>query len=439
LKDFFSNPVQIKFSGTNTFRTTSLADDGTYNFNYLIFVPNTNTATLRAYLASGFPFSNAANVNPDQNINFVIANRQTTVTGVQVSLNGSNITSSLLISSNAAGTAVSYQPQYPNLLPAGTNTLQVVFADAGFGISLQTNQWQFVVATIPVIPVADALPLNQAGLPGFAIQIAKAADTSLASDFPPTVLRAKLHLANQIIDVNTGLPYPNLALGTNNGFFDETNTINYEINGTNASGNATFPNSLTNFPYVSASPTNNFMSMAANTYVQLSPGIYTFAVRSDDGFMLTASTNFTSTNVTLGVFDAGRADNETQFRFIVSAAGLYPMRLIYDQGEFGGSVELYAVTANGNILLNDRSNPNAINTYRTVVQPLVIQNPAHSGNTSTFSFQTVNGQGYTVLFKTALTNATWLTNRIITGDGSVTNITDTTATNAVRFYQIRTP
>jgi hypothetical protein len=439
LKDFFSNPVQIRFAGTNTFRTTSLADDGSYNFNYLIFVPNTNTATLRPYLASGFPFSNANNVGPDQNINFIIANRQNSVnpSTIQVLLNAGNITPSLTLNSNAAGTAVSYQPAYPNLLPAGTNTIQVSFNDGSGSI---TNQWQFTVATLPIIPVADALPLNQAGLPGFALQIAKAADTASPADFPPTILRAKLHLAGQIIDVNTGLPYPNLALGTNNGFFDEPNTINYEINGTNTSGNATFPNTLTNFPYVPASPTNNFISMAANMYVQLSPGLYTFAARSDDGFMLTASTNFTSTNVTLGVFDAGRADNTpTTFSFIVQAAGLYPMRLIYDQGQFGGSVELYAVTANGNILLNDRSNANAINTYRTVVQPLVIQNPAHSGNTSTFSFQTVNGQSYTVLFKTALTDATWLTNRIITGDGSVTNITDTTATNAVRFYQIRTP
>src|SRR5205823_7215349 len=110
-----------------------------------------------------------------------------------------------------------------------------------------------------------------------------------------------------------------------------------------------------------------------------------------------------------------------------------------DQGEFGGSVELYSVTGSGNILLNDRSNPNAVNTYRTVVTPLTILNPAHAGNTSTFSFQTVNSQNYTVLFKNALTNATWLTNRVITGDGTVTNITDAKATNAVRFYQLRSP
>jgi hypothetical protein len=437
LKDFFSNPVQIRFSGTNTFRTTSLADDGSYNFNYLIFVPNTNTATLRPYLASGFPFNNAANVAPDQNINFVIANRQTAVvpSTVQVLLNASNITSWLALNNNAAGTAVSYQPQYPNLLPGGTNTLQVSFND---GSVSQTNQWQFTVATVPIIPPADALPLNEAGLPGFAVQIAKAADDALASDFPPTILRAKLHLAGQIIDINTGLPYPNLAAGTNNGFFDESNTINYDINAT-PSGNSTFQ-FKTNFPYIPASGTNNFISMAANMYVQLQPGLYTFAVRSDDGFMLTASTNFTSTNVTLGVFDAGRGDNTpTTFSFIVQASGLYPMRLIYDQGQFGGSVELYSVTANGNILLNDRSNANAVNTYRTIVTPLTILNPAHSGNTSTFSFQTVNATSYTILFNNTLNPATWLTNRTLTGDGSVTNVTDATATNAVRFYQIRSP
>ena len=53
-------------------------------------------------------------------------------------------------------------------------------------------------------------------------------------------------------------------------------------------------------------PGGDFISMAANMYVQLSPGLYTFAVRSDDGFMLTAGTDFATTNATLGVFNAGR-------------------------------------------------------------------------------------------------------------------------------------
>ena len=52
LNDFFSNPVQVNFPGTNTFRLTCIGTDGSYNVTYLILVPSTNSATLRPYRCS---------------------------------------------------------------------------------------------------------------------------------------------------------------------------------------------------------------------------------------------------------------------------------------------------------------------------------------------------------------------------------------------------
>jgi hypothetical protein len=222
--------------------------------------------------------------------------------------------------------------------------------------------------------------------------------------------------------------------------YNETNFINYDINATNT-GNSTFQ-FKTNFPFVPASGTNNYISMAANMYVQLTPGVWTMAVRSDDGFLLATGPNAGSTNLTLGLFDAGRGDNTpTTFSFIVQTNGLYPMRLIYDQAEFGGNIELYSIRNGQSVLLNDSSSTNGVRVYRTVTTPLTITilNPAHSGNTSTFSFLTQAGQNYTVQFKNALTDATWLTLKQLAGTGSVTNITDTTATNATRFYRVSAP
>ena len=193
----------------------------------------------------------------------------------------------------------------------------MVYSD---GSVSQTNQWQFTVANLPIIPAAYAVPASEAGLPGFAIQIAKADDNATNADFPPTIARALAHLAGQITNALTGQPYPNLALGTNNGFFDETNTINYDINAT-PDGNSTFQ-FKTNFPYVAANGTNNFISMAANMYVRLSAGVNTFAVRSDDGFLLAAGSVLGSTNLSLGLFDAGRGDNvPSTFSFIVQSNG----------------------------------------------------------------------------------------------------------------------
>jgi hypothetical protein len=347
-------------------------------------------------------------------------------------LNSNNVTSGIILSNNAAGTVVSYQS--PSLLPPGTNTLQAICSD---GSVSQTNTWQFTVATLPIIPTAYALDPNQAGSSGFAIQIAKARDDAPPADFPPTPARVYSHLAGIIIDPNTSAPYVNLAAGpNNNGLYNETNTINYDINAT-PSGNSTFQ-FKTNFPYVPASGTNNFISMQANMYVLLSAGVHTFVVRSDDGFRVTAGATPGDTNLVLGEFNTGRGDNTpSTFSFIVQTNGLYPMRLVYDQGEFGGSIELYSAQSGQSILLNDPSNVNAVKVYRSLAAGLVLLNPAHSGNTTTFSFQTQSGTNYTVKFKKTLNDVTWLTLQTVVGNGSITNITDNSATNPSRFYSIR--
>src|SRR5439155_11943773 len=109
--DFFSGPVQVHFAGTNTFKTTCIGADGNYNVTYLIFVPNTNAATLRPYLSAGFPYPGVGGVFPDQSISFTIANRQTAVTpgSIQLLLNSNNVSGGMVLSNNAAVTVVTYQ------------------------------------------------------------------------------------------------------------------------------------------------------------------------------------------------------------------------------------------------------------------------------------------------------------------------------------------
>src|SRR5262249_44235688 len=114
-----------------------------------------------------------------------------------------------------------------------------------------------------------------------------------------------------------------------------------------------------------------------------------------------------------------------------------PMRLVYDQGEFGGNIEFYSADGGNNILLNDPSNINSVKVYRSLAAGLVLLNPQHSGNTTTFSFQTQSGTNYIVKFKKTLNDAAWLTLQTVAGNGAITNITDNTATNPSRFYSIR--
>ena len=440
LKDFFSSNVLVRFSTTslttNTFRLTRIGDG--YNLNYLIFVPSTDTSTQRPYLSAGFPFPGAGNVAPDQEISFTIANRQTSVTNIQLSVNG--VSAGFTTSSNAAGTVVSHTPT--NLYPVGANsTVQVIFTDSA-NVKL-TNQWQFAVANLPVIPASYALPLGGAMNRGLNIHVAKATNSASPALFPNTLARAQNHLANLINDPNTGLPFYNEAGGpSGNGRYAETNAINY--NQAIGFADSGLPGDL-NFPYVAQSLAGsytddpNFVSLEAVAYAQLSPGIYRWAVRSDDGFRLTFGTGANPTNFLVAEYEGPRSDvNPSVFDFIVLTNGVYPFRLLYFEGDGLASLELYSINrANGQqILVNDLNNGGAIQTFRDV--PVVILNPAHTGNVSTFSFQTQAGRTHTVEYKNALTNGPWQTLQIVGGNGSVTNITDNTATGSSRFYRVST-
>ncbi len=365
LKDFFSNPVLMNYGGTNTFRITDVGGDGSYNVSYLVFVAVTNNVTLRPYLTSGFPFPSATGVNPQGLVSFTIANAQTAVSpgSIQLFLNASNITSAITLSNNAAGTLVSYQPVFPNILPGGTNTLTTIFSD---GSVSQTDSWQFVVQTLAVLPSAWAMPTNSSFIAGFAEQIAKADDSSNSADFPPSVARAESQLAGTLIDPGSGSVIPNEAL--NGGIYNEPGTINYAIdNRFNGLFTPTNP-----FPAIVPGTSNN-VAMAAQMYVWLSSGIYTFGVYSDDGFQFTAGSAPANTNLILGIANVGRAPASTQFSFIAPTNGFYPMRLLYFKAQLGGGgVELYSVNAAGaNILLNDPSTPGSIKTYYLVGAPMV--------------------------------------------------------------------
>ena len=342
LTDFFSNPVLIHSSGTNTLRLTDINGNGAYNLSYLILVAQTNTATVRPYITSGFPYPGATGVNPETTFSFTIANDQTSVNpaSIQLFINSNSVTSGLSFSNNAAGTVVSYQIPTSGLLAAGANFAQAIFSDGSVTI---TDSWQFSVETIPTLPGSWALPLTGSYARGFSELIAKGDDSATNTDFPPSVARAEAQLAGTLTN-SAGVPYANEAL--NGGVYIETNTINYAID----SQFAGIFNPTSPFPDITPGTTNN-VALEANMYAYLTPGVYNFDVYSDDGFQFSAGP---TNNTVLGVANFGRAPSGTEFSFVVTNAGLYPMQLIYFKAqEGGGGVELYSVSSTGgNTLLN---------------------------------------------------------------------------------------
>src|SRR5205085_6793595 len=94
-------------------------------------------------------------------------------------------------------------------------------------------------------------------------------------------------------------------------------------------------------------------------------------------------------NIVLAEYLLDRANiTPTTYEFIAPASGLYPMRLFYWQGQFGGNVEFYSINRTTGVatLINAPGDPNAIKTYPALAPRLT--NVAHSGHTTTFNFLT---------------------------------------------------
>ena len=100
-------------------------------------------------------------------------------------------------------------------------------------------------------------------------------------------------------------------------------------------------------------------------YLELSKGLHTLGVFSDDGFKLSFGPN---PKDQLGII-AGQYEGWGQdviFNIVAEADGLYPVRLLWVEGGGGANVEFFSVDDKGTkTLINDPDNADAIKAYRT--------------------------------------------------------------------------
>jgi len=117
-------------------------------------------------------------------------------------------------------------------------------------------------------------------------------------------------------------------------------------------------------------------ALEIRTVLDLQPGTYHFGVNSDDGFRLIIGDGKEAYTlpVVAGEFNGGRgADNWgfTQFTVKITKAGLYPFRVVFEEGGGGNNVEWFQITKNwlpdqfGKILVNDvNATPAGIKAYQ---------------------------------------------------------------------------
>src|SRR5205823_3024480 len=124
--------------------------------------------------------------------------------------------------------------------------INLVFSN---GATSQTNQWNFTVDSLPLIPVSHALT----GPPdtSFAVQMHKATNgtatsCALIGPFGNTIARAERQLAGLLFNPDSLTPFPNEVANQpdGRGLYTESGTINYEQNGNSSAyfgGDQPFP------------------------------------------------------------------------------------------------------------------------------------------------------------------------------------------------------
>ncbi|HTH46290.1 MAG TPA: CHRD domain-containing protein [Candidatus Limnocylindria bacterium] len=224
------------------------------------------------------------------------------------------------------------------------------------------------------IPASFAHPrgsLNTATT-GFTVRVAQA--TSAGGTLANSSVRAEAQLAGTLIDPLTGAPYANMAdlSGFNpDGTYNEPSNINYDVTG----GIGAL------IPGVDPSVNQNNIALDAVAYLDLDPGTYTMIVNSDDGFRVTAGFDARdqATSIELGKYEGGRGAEDSSFTFTITAAGAYSFRLLYYQGDGGGSVAWYAAPSTADdphVLIGDggikayRSLTGAVLPYVALANPL---------------------------------------------------------------------
>lgn len=113
----------------------------------------------------------------------------------------------------------------------------------------------------------------------------------------------------------------------------------------------------------------NNSALEVLTYVQFpAAGVYTMVVASDDGFRVQTGADARDVfAVRLGQYDGGRGvDAGTAFDLYVEEAGIYPMRLLWENGDGGAGVEWTTLNADGTrSLVGDPADSKALKAFRT--------------------------------------------------------------------------
>jgi hypothetical protein len=370
LLDAAGNQIVLSTTGNTTFRLTPLSANANLQLNYILLVPTTQPPS-PAFISSVSPTPGAVGVTPDALIRITLLNSATDVDqgSMVLRFNETDVTSTATVLATDEGVLISYDP--PGLLPLGAEqSVQLNFTDSAGAPS--ELSWSFTTTpSMVTIPANFGTAPGTGQNPGLNVKMRKAPNfnaVATAFTLANTTARAEQQLADQLIDPDTQSPYLNEADGPAGTGLTTDTVINYDQLGAPTG----FFGSDVPFPFVDLgfTPDPNNMAMEITAYLELAAGFHRFGVRSDDGFRLTCGPTFAADTLQLGLYEGGRGNGlpagATEFDVYVESAGVYPIRLIWYEGNGGASLEFYSVHRETftRTLINDSTAP-ALQAYRS--------------------------------------------------------------------------
>lgn len=216
-----------------------------------------------------------------------------------------------------------------------------------------------------VIPESVALPVSalDTSKPGFVVRVFQATGATLEN----TIARAENQIGGFLINPATGLPFDNIAdlsLFNADGTYSEEMVVSYS--------SSFFPG----IPGTESTTVN--IALEAITYVGLEAGTYAMVVTSDDGAKISTGNVYDRASEIVLVESPSTAEKVCEFT--ITKAGVYPFRLVYEQGGGGYSVNWYTAEAGntGNrVLLNDTGS-GGLPCYRALKAGAVTTGPTVS-------------------------------------------------------------
>lgn len=225
-----------------------------------------------------------------------------------------------------SGATVTY-PITTTLAWGSRHTNQVVFADTSS--HWYTNTWVWTSA-YPYLPASNSLPVGSLQVRGFDTRMVQSANGGTNLD--NTLARALQQLARP-----PSIPIDLTATSL-------VQTLSWDKTSTSASVPGLCPGNYVN------------IAVESFAYLQLTPGLHRFHIMSDDRAGLYSSVNWTDTDPLVLWQNPGNTADAT-FDFVVEAAGLYPVRCIWEETGGGANLSLYSVNLDDltETLINDPS------------------------------------------------------------------------------------